>query len=636
MVSHAPVCVFLRVMHIKEFVPSDLTQPATADTPSSHVNGPAQEYSRRLKQAEDQTRQLQRKHVWTGNARVLLFGAILVLCWAIGKSGRPSIYWLIASILAFITLVILHRRILRAKSLAERAIDLYKRGIARIEDRWIGLGDTGEAFATPDHIYAEDLDIFGQGSLFQLLCTARSRMGKLRLANWLETQADSAEILDRQSAVIELRNKLDLRHDLALAGDSDSINADPAKLKHWAETQVDLNYLRWWPSIFLLTVINLACLAYPIYAIVRHKEAFWTPFLLSLVVNGTVLYWLRHRLQSLFTGLDQACHNLKELAALLRRVEDEEFTTARLRALREALFASGLRASECIRRLGTLCDLEDSRHNQFVRLLELPILYSLHVACALQRWRKKYAAHVPQWIDAVGDLEGLTCLATYSFEHPDDPFPEISTNHVDRCFQVEGVGHPLLPAKDCVRNDVVLGGERQVLLVSGSNMSGKSTLLRAVGVNAILALMGCTVRSRTLRITPLAVGASMRISDSLQKGISHFYAEIKRIGRVVELSSNRPLLFLLDEILQGTNSQDRKIGAEGVLRTLLENGAIGLVTTHDLALTSLAEVFPHKIVNVHFQERLESGKLSFDYQLREGIVTTSNGLELMKSIGLKV
>ena len=635
MVSHAPVCVFLCEVHIKELVPTDLIQPTAADSPNQ-INGPAQEYSRRLKVAEEQSRQLQRRHVWTGNTRVVLFGAILVLCWTIGKSGRPSVYWLIAAIVAFIVLVVLHRRILRAKSIAERASDLYKRGIARIEDRWSGVGDTGEAFATPDHVYAEDLDIFGPGSLFQLLCTARSRMGKMRLAKWLETQAGSAEILDRQSAITELRKKLDLRDDLLLAGNSDNIDANPEKLKHWSETQVDLNYWTWWPSIAVLTLTNLACLAYPVYAIARHKEALWTPFLLSLVVNGTVLSWVRHRLQSLFAGLDQACHNLKELAALLRRVEDEEFTTGRLKALREKLFASGLTASECIRRLGTLCDLEDSRHNQFVRLLELPILYSLHVACALQRWRRKYAAHVAHWIDAVGDLEALACFATYSFEHPEDPFPEISANQKGPFFEGESLGHPLLPGRDCVRNNVTLGGNRQVLLVSGSNMSGKSTLLRAVGVNAVLAMAGSAVRVRALRITPLTVGASMRISDSLQKGVSHFYAEINRVRRVVELSGQAPLLFLLDEILQGTNSHDRRVGAEGVLRTLLENAAIGLVTTHDLALTSLAEIFPHKIANVHFQERLESGKLSFDYQLRAGIVTTSNGLELMKSIGLKV
>jgi DNA mismatch repair ATPase MutS len=268
--------------------------------------------------------------------------------------------------------------------------------------------------------------------------------------------------------------------------------------------------------------------------------------------------------------------------------------------------------------------------------VELTLLYSVHVGLGLQSWRKRYAANVTQWFSAVGEFEALAALGTYAFEHPDDPFPEIAATATQPSLETQALGHPLLPAAHCVTNDVSLGGETQILLVSGSNMSGKSTLLRAVGINAVLAMMGAPVRARSFRISPLALGASMRISDSLQKGVSHFYAEISRIRNVVELSGRGPLLFLFDEILQGTNSRDRRIGAEGILRTLLRNGAIGMVTTHDLALTSLTQIFPARITNVHFQEKLESGKLSFDYRLREGVVTTSNGLELMKSIGLEV
>jgi len=187
-----------------------------------------------------------------------------------------------------------------------------------------------------------------------------------------------------------------------------------------------------------------------------------------------------------------------------------------------------------------------------------------------------------------------------------------------------------------VRNDVMVAERSQVLLVSGSNMSGKSTLLRVVGVNAVLAMMGAPIRAHKLRLSPVALGAAMRISDSLQKGVSHFYAEISRIRQVVDLSSKSHVLFLFDEILQGTNSHDRRVGAEGIVRGLVTNRAIGLVTTHDLALTSLAEIFPGRVHNVHFQEKLDAGKLHFDYQLREGVVTTSNGVELMKSIGLDV
>jgi hypothetical protein len=628
------VLLFQLQVNIKEFVPGETLQNAATAGPPSFA--PAEQYSQRLQWHKTQSERLHRLHIWTGNARVAIFALIIILCWTIGRSGKPSPLWLAAAVLGFIILVVVHRRILRAKNLAERGIALYTRGLARLDDRWTGTGDTGEEFNRADHLYAEDLDIFGDGSLFQLLCSARSRMGKEQLADWLLTQAGAAEVVERQQGVAELKTRFELRENLALAGDKEKIDADPTKLKQWAGIIVDLNYRRWWPLAWILSAVAIGTLVFAVVGQVKHGNALWTPFLLMLVVNGIVLYSVRKRLKLLFAGLDEACHNLSALAAVLRCIEDEQFSAPRLAAIRQKLFSHGLRASECISRLGTLCDLEESRHNQVVHWLELVILYSLHVALALQRWREQYAALIVQWLDAVGEFEALISIATYAFEHPSDSFPEISDAQTPPRLHATKLRHPLMPARDCISNDVSLCGEPQVLLVSGSNMSGKSTLLRSVGVNAVLALMGAPVRAEAFRISALTIGASMRISDSLQKGVSHFYAEITRIRRVVELSRSGPLLFLFDEILQGTNSHDRRIGAEGVLRTLLQNGAAGLVTTHDLALTALEEMFPRKIANVHFQEKLEAGKLSFDYKLREGVVTTSNGLELMKSIGLEV
>lgn len=599
--------------------------------------GPAREYAHRVKLREDESRRLNTRHIWTGNARVVVFAAIFVLFWTIGKSGRPSVGWLIAAIVCFIGLVIWHRRILRSKNLADRAISFYNHGLARIEGRWSGSGDSGEQFNRPEHLYAEDLDILGQGSLFQLLCTARSRMGKARLADWLLAQAGPVQVQERQMAASELRDRLDLREQLALAGDQEEIEADPAKLKNWAETRVDLNYRRWWPVALALNLLSLAALGYAIAGFVIHADDIWIPFVAMLVINRVVLQILKPRLQALFSGLDHACRNLASLAAILRILEDDRFAAPRLQDLRQKLFSNSARASARIARLGTLCDWEESRHNMMVLPLELTLLYSLHVALALQRWRERYAGNIVEWIDSVGEFEALSSIGTYAFEHPEDRFPAIAGNPAKPGFlRARGLGHPLLSTRDCVRNDVSLGSESQVLLVSGSNMSGKSTLLRAAGINAVLAMMGAPVRAEEFSISPVTLGSSMRISDSLQRGVSHFYAEIRRIREVVDISRSGPLLFLFDEILQGTNSHDRRIGAEGILRTLLQNGAIGLVTTHDLVLTSLEQLFPRQIANVHFQEKLESGALSFDYRLRPGVVTTSNGLELMKSIGLDV
>jgi DNA mismatch repair ATPase MutS len=241
---------------------------------------------------------------------------------------------------------------------------------------------------------------------------------------------------------------------------------------------------------------------------------------------------------------------------------------------------------------------------------------------------------VRRWLAAMGELEALSDLAGYAYEHPDDPFPEV----VDEGprFDGEGLGHPLLPVERSVRNDLRLGDVR-LMIVSGSNMSGKSTLLRTVGVNAVLALAGAPVRATRLRLSPLAVGACMRVQDSLQEGLSHFYAEIKRLRQLVDLGGGPlPLLFLLDEVLHGTNSHDRRIGAAALIRGLVDAGGVGLVTTHDLALAQIAEELGPRAANVHFEDHLEGEKIVFDYRLRPGVVRKSNALALMRAVGLQV
>ena len=586
-----------------------------------------QEYSRRLKDREFSAAQLQRKHLWLGNARIALFLAILVQCWITGKTGFPSVYWLLLPVSAFIALVMLHRRIVRDLNSARRAVAVYSRGIARIEDRWAGSGETGNEFKDPLHMYAEDLDILGEGSLFQLLSMARTNMGRQCLARWLLTHAELPEIRERQAAVAELKSRLDLREDLAVAGESERIAAKPDRLAAWAGEESGLKDGRWWAA---------ALAALSVAALVVGFKWLWTPFVVALLINGIITSRARHRLEKIFSGIGETHKDLDSLAQLLRRIEAEKFQSPMLRQLQARLLTHGLPPSACIARLDTLADLDDSRHNWFVRVFDIPLLYSMQIAFALERWRRTYGGGIAAWLDVVGEIETLASIAAYSYEHPQDPFPEFASAEAAPCFEGDALGHPLLPDDKCVRNDVRLGGNSQVLLVSGSNMSGKSTYLRVVGINSVLAMMGAPVRGARLRLSRVAVGASMRVSDSLQKGISHFYAEIKRLRQVVDLSAAQPTLFLLDEVLQGTNSHDRRVGTEGVLRTLVRNSAIGLVTTHDLALTSLEEVFPERVRNAHFQERFEDDSLSFDYRLRPGVVTTSNGVELMKSIGLDV
>jgi DNA mismatch repair ATPase MutS len=299
------------------------------------------------------------------------------------------------------------------------------------------------------------------------------------------------------------------------------------------------------------------------------------------------------------------------------------------------LSSEGIRASQAIARLGTVVQFIESRRNIILAVLDLPLLYSVHAALAGERWRRHHGHAVRAWLQAIGDLEALISLSGYSYEHPDDPFPELVDGAAS--FEAASIGHPLLAGAVCVRNDVAISGDTRVLLISGSNMSGKSTLLRTVGINTVLAMAGAPVRAQRLRLSPLQVGANIRINDSLHEGSSRFYAEITRLRHLNELATRTPpLLFLLDEVLQGTNSRDRFVGAQGVIRALLGRGSIGLVTTHDLALTQIDVAAGGRLRNLHFQDELRDGRMKFDFKLHEGIVTKSNGLELMRSIGLDV
>ena len=282
-----------------------------------------------------------------------------------------------------------------------------------------------------------------------------------------------------------------------------------------------------------------------------------------------------------------------------------------------------------------MTDIRPILDNQIVAALDVPLMYSVQVAYAAEGWRRAHGDAVRSWLNVTGEIEALLSIAAYSYEHPEDPFPEFVAGSAS--LQGEELGHPLIPAAKCVRNSVSICGETRVLLVSGSNMSGKSTLLRAVGINTVLAMAGAPVRARRLQLTPLQVGASIRINASLHEGNSRFYAEITRLRQIYDLAGHSPtLLFLLDELLQGTNSKDRRIGAEGIVRAFLEQHAIGLISTHDLALTDIGGLADGNLKNVHFQDEIENGKMRFDFRLREGVVTKSNGLELMRSIGLKV
>ena len=328
------------------------------------------------------------------------------------------------------------------------------------------------------------------------------------------------------------------------------------------------------------------------------------------------------------TGLDLLSNVIKE-------IERERFEGPALSALAARLTGAGgsVAASRGIARLARIAEWADSRHNVFVRLSELPLLFTLQVAYACESWRRGHGRQFRDWVDAVDEVEALLSLAGYSYEHPADPFAEL-VDSSEPLFDATEIAHPLLPGAVAVSNSFVLASPR-VLIVSGSNMSGKSTLMRTTGVNAVLALAGAPVRAGRLRLTPLTVGTCLRHTDSLQEHRSGFYTEALRIRRIFDLLDGPlPVVFVFDELLSGTNSKDRRIAAEGVIRTMLSKRAIGMVTTHDLALTEIAAIFPGEVRNVHLQDHVEDGKMQFDYKLRD-VCTHSNALEQCVFVPMK-
>jgi len=599
------------------------------DALSSPPPDPAAEYRQRLTARQQCAARLERLHVRLGNLKLLLAGAAVALVWLSIARGAVSPWWLAVPALGLAALAVFHERVIHKHRCAERAAAFYERGLARLEDRWMRQGVTGERFADAKHPYGDDLDLFGKGSLFELLCTGRTRTGERTLARWLLEPASPAEIRARQEAIAELRSGLDLREQLALVGEDLRSRIDPLALAAWCER----------PPVFLSPPARVAALALAALAAITAGvwalTGFSGPFLLALLVETGLSLRLRTHVQKIVQSIGAPAYGLELLHLLLARFERQRFSTARLVELQAALSTQGLPPSRRIARLHRLTMLLDSRKHLVVQVVGAPLLWTTQFALAIEAWRAANGAAVRRWLEVVGEIETLFALSGYSYEHPGDPFPEILDGHVR--FEGEALRHPLLPQARAVPNDVHLGADMKVLVISGPNMAGKSALLRTVGINTVLAMAGAPVRARRLRLTPLAVGASIRVVDSLQDGASRFYAEITRLRKLRDLAdAPPPLLFLLDELLHDTNARDRAVGAEAYVGHLVEQGAIGLLTTHDLALAHIAQVLEPNAANLHFEDHIENGKIRFDYRLRPGIARKSNALELMRSVGLEV
>jgi hypothetical protein len=570
---------------------------------------PREEYEQRIARWDGVIHRDERTHLRISNLRLAVAAVAAVIAWLAFGRQLVSPLWLVAAGVAFMALVVAHARVLERIERGRRARRLYERGLERIDGTWAGRGP---------------------GSLFQLLDTARTEAGEETLAAWIREPAPIDEIEARHPAIAELARDVDFRETLAVLAAEAHVGRTSA-LNRWAGHAPANAQLGWLAAFAACGATTAALLAATLLGAVPEQVLF-----IWLIVQVAIVLRARLWVNEVINRVEAAARDLGLFRQLVEIIESRSFAAPRLAALQNRLSGGGRPSAHLARLQRVVSLVEQCDHNPYARLIATPLVVRGQCAVLIDRWHARHRGQLSAWLDTVGELEAFAALATHRYEHPADPFPSISRE--GPLFHASGLAHPLLPGTEAVRNDVALGGDRpQLLVVSGSNMSGKSTLLRAVGVNAVLAQMGASVRAAGLRLSPLALGATLRIEDSLQSGHSRFYTEILRIRSIVETARGpRPMLFLLDEILHGTNSHDRRIGASAIARALVEAGAIGLITTHDLALTDLVGELRGRAANVHFEDRIEDGRMVFDYRMRQGVVERSNALALMRAVGLDV
>lgn len=566
----------------------------------------------------------------TAAGLLLAFSVVLFLCLGWYAIVQRAAFW--CPVLSAPLVALSGRRYQKQRQARYgmgRLAHFYHQAIARVNGSWVGSGDGGEEFSDTQHVYSNDLNVFGEGSLFELLCTARTGNGKRGLAELLLGAPPVEEILARQEAVRELRGQVKLREKIALLGEFDFSESTRETFAEWLHSPA-FTFPRWIRIAAQLTsaVVALLFLGGMSGLIPWIKVAMWMlPPVGFHAIVGLIFRKRVNRMAGLLRSVSGETRVLREGLQLL---EATEFHSAGLLQLAERVRDS----SKSVKGLERLLNALSERNKEWFYAPSRLLLLGTQISMAIETWRAVNGAGLRIWLDAWAEFEALNALANYAYENPENTFPEFCEGAV---FEADALGHPLLPVQRCVRNDIELNGDCRFYVISGSNMSGKSTLLRSIGLNAVLAFAGAPVRARSLHLSRLSLCASLSVVDSLLNGKSKFLAEMDRLRQTLEAAAEgRPVLFLIDEILSGTNSQDRRIATEAVVRTLIERGAVGALSTHDLALTEIAELEGLRGRNVHTGSREGGGPLDFDYVLKPGITTEANALAIARMAGVPV
>jgi hypothetical protein len=588
----------------------------------------AVEYNQRIRERRRTQKGYRRRVLWI---RLAACSMLILFLFSLGMLWRQQIHpWPILLPLGlFLVLLKYGDHLSNSERETATAASFYEQGLDRIAGQWIGRGNT-QSFVSEGHLYAYDLDLFGKGSLFDLLCTARTEIGTATLAEWLCASAPSSEIIERQAAVRELQVMTDLRETLAVLRPKTqrrSMKLSPAEWMREAPP-AEAHIGRWVAPILASLVVAVGFL----WLVVGYD--LWP--LLIAILAGEIAFSLFYynRRHAVLDSVDDLREEFRVLRRTFAELESQNFLCPKLLHLQRVLLDDKGSAST---RLAVLIRVVDRLEiAKAAWPITGPLLLGTQLVFVAERWKRINQEIFGRWMNTLGELEALCSLATFAFEHPETSFPEVTAGK--GLLDARDVRHPLLQASTCVPNTVKLDTNTRLLIVSGSNMSGKSTLLRTVGVNVVLAQAGSTVCASQMRLSSLAMGASIRLQDSLLQRKSRFYAEITRLKAIADLADekDRSVLFLIDEMLSGTNYYDRAVGSEAVLRHLIDADAIGIVTTHDLTLTKLSNSADLCAMNVHFQDELVNDQIIFDHVFHLGVVERSNALDLMRTIGLQI
>ena len=592
----------------------------------------SEEYERRRASSAVEFARLELRRGRYSTGMLAMVAIIVWLMWGVVHRNE-SLGPVGAVVVCGVVLGVLMGQARHRSAIAARGMDFYDRAMGRLSGETPQTGFTGEAFVEAGHLYERDLNVLGPDSLFGMLATTRTALGQRALAGMLLHPVEAEAVRKRQAAVKELAPLTDLRERVGLLGRFGFEDLPAESFEMWLDAP--RSGFAKWPRV-VLAVLTAAWILVLAVGLLLHVE--W-PLLVRnvlalLAVQGAICMRLRLRVLAELDAAKRLASQTVILREGVKVLQDLKFAAPHLVALQREVEGE----DQALAQLQKLLILVEQRTKEWYLALGLAVCAGTHAALGLDEWKQRYDAAMRRWLNAWAEFEAVVAVGTYAAEHEENVYPEVLETDAagTAVFVAEGMVHPLLKRADAVANDVAVGDAVQFLLISGSNMAGKSTLLRAIGANAVLALAGAPVAARSMRLCAVKVGASITISDSLAEGKSKFLAEVERLRALVGLAREcrGQMLFLIDEVLSGTNSIDRKAAAESVLRSLVEAGGVGAISTHDLTLASLADVAELHGKNVHMASANEDDPLGFDYLLKDGVNRTTNAMAIVRLLGL--